>query len=141
MTNFPDTTTCRALITRNNARAVEAFHARLPLAPFTPALSREFKPCKPDPAALLHICSSWGLMPQQTVMVGDSAKDDIVAGRRAGCRTVLLDGAKQYDSPAAFEEELRPDHVVGSLRELASLLQDAYTLAPAGTIHEQVQGQ
>lgn len=44
---------------------------------FSPALSREFRPCKPDPAPLLHICSSWSIQPHEVMMVGDSLKDDV----------------------------------------------------------------
>lgn len=44
---------------------------------FTPALSREFRPYKPDPAPLLHICSTWGLPPNEVMMIGDSLKDDV----------------------------------------------------------------
>ena len=42
-----------------------------------PALSREFAPYKPDPASLLHIAERWGMPPQEMVMIGDSAKDDV----------------------------------------------------------------
>lgn len=38
--------------------------------------------------ALLHICSTWGVDPREVVMVGDSVKDDIVCGNRAGSITV-----------------------------------------------------
>jgi HAD superfamily hydrolase (TIGR01549 family) len=44
---------------------------------FSPALSREFRPYKPDPAPLLHICSLWEVQPNEVVMVGDSLKDDV----------------------------------------------------------------
>jgi FMN phosphatase YigB (HAD superfamily) len=44
---------------------------------FSPALSREFRPYKPDPAPLLHICSTWNIPPNEVVMVGDSLKDDV----------------------------------------------------------------
>lgn len=45
---------------------------------FSPALSREFRPYKPDPAPLLHICSTWGVQPNEVMMVGDSLKDDVI---------------------------------------------------------------
>jgi HAD superfamily hydrolase (TIGR01549 family) len=44
---------------------------------FVPALSREFRPYKPDPAPLLHICSAWNIPPHEVIMVGDSLKDDV----------------------------------------------------------------
>lgn len=44
---------------------------------FSPALSREFRPYKPDPGPLLHICSTWEVQPNEVMMVGDSLKDDV----------------------------------------------------------------
>lgn len=46
---------------------------------FTPAISREFRPYKPDPAPLLHICSTWDVQPNEVIMIGDSLKDDVSA--------------------------------------------------------------
>ena len=58
---------------------------------FSPIITREFRPPKPDPAGILHISKSWGLEDGggRLIMVGDSV-DDITAGRRAGSATVLL---------------------------------------------------
>lgn len=60
---------------------------------FSPIITRAFHPPKPEPAGILHICTSWGVEPsgsgQGVVMVGDSI-DDMAAGRRAGALTVLL---------------------------------------------------
>ncbi|KAG0535461.1 hypothetical protein BDA96_04G368100 [Sorghum bicolor] len=66
----------RGLITRNVKDAVDLFHQRFGMM-FTPALSREFRPYKPDPAPLLHICSTWNIPPHEVIMVGDSLKDDV----------------------------------------------------------------
>lgn len=44
---------------------------------FFPALSREFRPYKPDPSPLLHICTTWEVQPNEVMMVGDSLKDDV----------------------------------------------------------------
>lgn len=44
---------------------------------FAPALSREFRPYKPDPAPLLHICTTWDVQPNEVMMIGDSLKDDV----------------------------------------------------------------
>lgn len=89
---FDDTGLPRGLVTRNVQTSVAHFHAvAWPLPPFAPALARDFKPYKPAPDALLHICERWGVHPSEIVMVGDSPKDDIVSGNRAGAVTVLLD--------------------------------------------------
>lgn len=44
---------------------------------FSPALSREFRPYKPNPDPLLHICATWGVHPNEVLMIGDSLKDDV----------------------------------------------------------------
>ncbi|KAL6999974.1 DExH-box ATP-dependent RNA helicase DExH15 chloroplastic [Sarracenia purpurea var. burkii] len=46
---------------------------------FAPALSREFRPYKPDPAPLLHFCSIWEVLPNEVMMIGDSLKDDAIS--------------------------------------------------------------
>jgi phosphoglycolate phosphatase-like HAD superfamily hydrolase len=58
---------------------------------FSPIITREFRPPKPDPAGILHIAKDWGLEGRggRLIMVGDSI-DDITAGRKAGAATVLL---------------------------------------------------
>lgn len=58
---------------------------------FSPIITREFRPPKPDPAGILHIASNWGLEDggKSLIMVGDSI-DDMTAGFRAGAATVLL---------------------------------------------------
>lgn len=58
---------------------------------FSPIVTREFRPPKPDPAGIYHIAKEWGLEDKgdRLIMVGDSL-DDLTAGRRAGAATVLL---------------------------------------------------
>lgn len=58
---------------------------------FSPIVTREFRPPKPDPAGILHIASDWNLPDRgvSLIMVGDSL-DDMTAGYRAGSATVLL---------------------------------------------------
>jgi len=143
----------RGLVTRNVQTSVAHFHATAwPLPPFTPALARDFKPYKPAPDALLHICAKWGVHPSEVVMIGDSAKDDNVSGNRAGAITVLLDtegkwtmgGAEVEGDDAArvaagatdngtvtapkLEGEMIPTFIVSSLNEVAELLQQHYDL-------------
>ena len=87
----------RGLVTRNVQSSVAHFHAHAwNLAPFAPALARDFRPYKPAPDALLHISAAWDVHPSEIVMVGDSAKDDVVSGNRAGAITVLLDTAGKW---------------------------------------------
>ncbi|KAH7685698.1 HAD hydrolase subfamily IA protein [Dioscorea alata] len=81
----------RGLITRNVDAAVDLFHQRFGIM-FAPALSREFRPYKPDPAPLLHICSTWDVSPNEVMMIGDSLRDDVVCGRRAGATCWMKQG-------------------------------------------------
>ncbi|KAL5990279.1 hypothetical protein ACLOJK_011176 [Asimina triloba] len=97
---------------------------------FSPALSREFRPYKPDPAPLLHICSTWGVQPDEVIMIGDSLKDDVACGKRAGAFTCLLDEKGQYDSPDLLTSDLKPDFKVHSLSEVHSLLVANFELMP-----------
>ena len=87
---------------------------------FSPIITREFRPPKPDPAGILHIANAWSvpgadpasqpyigrpLLP--IVMVGDSV-DDMAAGHRAGALTVLLRSPGKED----LEDDEQTDVVV-----------------------------
>lgn len=119
----------RGLITRNMRSAVDLFHQRFGII-FSPALSREFRPYKPDPAPLLHICSSWEVQPSEVMMVGDSLKDDVICGKRAGSFTCLLDQTGRYDASELDSADLKPDFKVSSLTEVFPLLEANFDLAP-----------
>jgi ribonucleotide monophosphatase NagD (HAD superfamily) len=97
-------------------------------------------------------------------MVGDSAKDDVVAGNRAGCVTILLDtkgkwrldGEEDADSTRdsgkgdddngvmiapgddVLRGEMVPTHVVRCLSEIRPLLERHYELV--GTENGRASG-
>lgn len=119
----------KGLITRNVKESVDLFHNRFGMT-FSPALSREFRPYKPNPAPLLHICSNWGVQPNEVIMIGDSLKDDVACGKRAGAFTCLLDETGQYNSPEYHNAGLEPDYCVSSLVEVHSLLETNFELTP-----------
>ncbi|HRX85029.1 MAG TPA: HAD-IIIA family hydrolase [Phycisphaerae bacterium] len=75
---------------------------------------------KPEPGMLLRAADELQLGLPASWMVGDSARD-IIAGRRAGCRTILLKGA-----PAADTEGCQPDFTVDDLTQAVDII-----LAPA----------
>ncbi|KAF3685869.1 Haloacid dehalogenase-like hydrolase domain-containing protein [Capsicum annuum] len=102
-------------------------HERLKVK-FSPALSREYRPYKPDPAPLLHICSTWEIQPNEVMMIGDSLKDDVACGKRAGAFTCLLDETGRYDAPEYANVEHQPDYKVSSLVEVQSLLERDFEL-------------
>lgn len=76
---------------------------------------------KPDPAQLLHICRTFGLLPGQALLIGDSA-NDARAARAAGCPVVCVsygyrEGGEVHD--------LDCDAIVESLSEAADIVQSA----------------
>lgn len=119
----------RGLITRNVKASVDIFHQRFGMT-FSPALSREFRPYKPDPAPLLHICSTWGVQPHEVMMVGDSLKDDVACGKSAGAFACLLDETGRYDSSGYVDVQFQPDYKVSSLAEVQCILQRDFDLIP-----------
>eukprot|EP00878_Enallax_costatus_P042431 GHUV01049790.1.p2 GENE.GHUV01049790.1~~GHUV01049790.1.p2 ORF type:complete len:167 (+),score=30.95 GHUV01049790.1:1169-1669(+) len=133
----------RGLITRNVLRSVHFFHQNhMPLPPFVPAISRECQfPYKPSPEALLHICETWGIVPSEVIMIGDSAKDDVVCGNRAGAVTILLDTEGRYNDPALFQGECKPTVIAKSLAEVHDLLQSTFELLPPQGLHDKEQKQ
>ena len=106
-----------AILTRNVREVVETF-ARMFTFRFHAVYTREDGPPKPSPAGALSLCRAMGVAPAHTLTVGDY-KYDVIAGRDAGCRTVLVD----RDGLAANDlvEWGSPDLVVKSLRELMPL--------------------
>lgn len=69
---------------------------------------------KPNPGMLLEAARRHDLDLARSWMVGDSEKD-VEAGRRAGCRTILV---------APGHSETRADHVVRDAAELASFFRE-----------------
>lgn len=98
--------------------------------PFSPIITRDFRPPKPSPAGILHIARAWGLNTSPTspsaaarpklpiIMVGDSI-DDMIAGREAGALTVLL----RSEGKEELERDDRTDVVIARLDELIGMLE------------------
>ena len=73
---------------------------------------------KPDPIALLQVCTDFELQPHQVVAIGDSS-NDAEAARAAGC--FVLTVPYGYNHGRAIHET-DSDGIVGSLLEAASLI-------------------
>lgn len=66
---------------------------------------------KPDPAALNWIMREAGMLPQQTLFVGDS-RNDVLAARAAGVKVVAVTYGYNHGRPVSLEN---PDLLVDSL--------------------------
>lgn len=99
----------RGLVTRNSRKSVEVVLGRLGLR-FDAVVTREDAPPKPAPDPVWLACRRMDVEPSDVLFVGDY-EFDMLSGRRAGARTVLLRNAKMAESAHA-------DCCVASLAEL-----------------------
>jgi histidinol-phosphate phosphatase family protein len=96
---------------------------------------------KPAPGLLLRAAAALGLDPARSWMVGDIL-NDVEAGRRAGCRTVLLDVG--HETLWQFTPRRRPHHRAKDLLDAARFIlgsedmtiQTAQPAAEASTVAE-----
>ena len=106
-----------AILTRNTREVVERFVRKFDLArSFAAHYTREDGPPKPSPEGVFRLCRDLRVAPADTLVVGDY-KFDVIAGRRAGCRTALV----TIEEIADLEEWGSPDFFVRTLRALLPL--------------------
>jgi histidinol-phosphate phosphatase family protein len=79
---------------------------------------------KPQPGLLRQAARDWQIDLGQSWLVGDIL-DDVEAGNRASCRTVLVDTGNETEWQLGMHRQ--PHHLAGSLRQAAY-----WILAPAG---------
>lgn len=89
---------------------------------------------KPRPGLILQAAAEHGIELSKSVLVGDSERD-IIAGRTAGCRTVLVLTGK-LDRRSAERLECKPDFVADNLAEAAEWI---LSLPPAENSHGNQQ--
>jgi HAD superfamily hydrolase (TIGR01549 family) len=114
----------KGICTRNFDAPVEHLLTTfLPSSKFSPIITREFRPPKPDPAGILHIAKQWMHEDggDSLIMVGDSI-DDMTAGHRAGAATVLL----VNDANKHLVEHEHTDLVVKQLDDLIDVLENGF---------------
>lgn len=75
---------------------------------------------KPQPGMLLAAAEAMDLDLKQSWMIGDSGRD-VEAGRRAGCRTILLRPGPADPDDA---QDCAPNHVAVNIREAANMIKD-----------------
>ncbi|KAF1924555.1 HAD-like protein [Didymella exigua CBS 183.55] len=114
----------KGICTRNFDAPVEHLLTTfLPSSEFSPIITREFRPPKPDPAGILHIAKQWMHKDggESLIMVGDSI-DDMSAGFRAGAATVLL----VNDVNKHLAKHQHTDLVVKQLDDLIEILENGF---------------
>jgi len=114
----------KGICTRNfDAPVTHLLTTFLPSSKFSPVITREFRPPKPDPAGILHIAKDWMHEDggNSLIMVGDSI-DDMTAGHRAGAATVLL----VNEANEHLREHQHTDLVVKQLDELVGILENGF---------------
>jgi arabinose operon protein AraL len=62
-----------------------------------------------------------GRQTNECLMVGDSLETDILMGRRAGMRTVLVLTGVTHSAPVGHAP-VQPDHIVTSIAQVARLI-------------------
>ena len=63
---------------------------------------------KPSVKKTLEFMTEYGILPENTVIVGDRPLTDILCGKRLGCKTILTDSitAKSENLPTRFVRKL-----------------------------------
>jgi putative hydrolase of the HAD superfamily len=84
---------------------------------FDPVLiSAEFGLRKPASAIFRALLDSWGVDPQQVVMVGDRLVEDVLGSQRVGMRQIWV---RRYAEPGQpMEGEIRPDFILDNLAQV-----------------------
>ena len=100
-------------------RGIEAAGGKVDGIFFCPHTPEEGCACrKPKPGLINTACSTHGIDPSTTVMIGDSAKD-ILCGKAAGCAATILvkTGNGEKALATLTENGTRPDHVAATLHD------------------------
>lgn len=127
----------RAIMTRNSVTATQVLLDKLqqelngnkhqyphlePGNMFSELVTREFEPCKPDPAAVFHICRQWGMEPVDVAVVGDDITD-MKCCRNAGAAVGIL-----LRNPRNTQQENLSDFTVDSLHDIIPLFNSCITV-------------
>ncbi|MFO7987393.1 MAG: HAD family hydrolase [Desulfatiglandaceae bacterium] len=85
---------------------------------FAAVITREGSPPKPHPGGVLAATQAMGISPAALMVVGDF-RFDIIAGKRAGARTIFLTNG---ELPRRNEDDSRPDFVCTCFEEILQVL-------------------
>ena len=76
---------------------------------------------KPRPGLLFQAAREWDIELTESVMIGDGLTD-VIAGRSAGTRTVLISARKCYLCDAMEEHHATPDYVAATLPDAVQIV-------------------
>lgn len=82
---------------------------------------------KPQPGLILHAAEGLGIDLAASWMIGDIL-NDIEAGNRAGCRTLLIDNGGETEWRGGAHRQ--PDYVCANLAEAAAMILAASSVQP-----------
>ncbi len=105
------------ILTRNRKCNAAAIAAKHDLA-FDMIVGREDGPVKPDAFGVRHLCRSFRVTPDETLLVGDYLYD-VLCARAAGAIPVLL-----ANHPRAPEFVHHADFVIRNLHEVLQIIDD-----------------
>ncbi len=93
---------------------------------------------KPKPGMLFDAARTLDLNLKQSWLIGDAPRD-IEAGKRAGCRTILIRMQFESESPAASEKlRHQPDYTATSLQDAVDFIEMQMEPAQTATVPEPV---
>ena len=72
---------------------------------------------KPDKRAFEMLCDGWGLMPEETIFVGDHPLSDVYGAQNAGMTAIWMANAVPWPSKTDF-----PPYTIKSLSELINII-------------------
>lgn len=78
---------------------------------------------KPKPGMLMQAAKDLDIDLNESWMIGDGI-NDVIAGKKAGCRTILLENNEglEYARPISNEFNIKPDFVVKSLEDIKNII-------------------
>ena len=109
------------ILTRNSLRSVKtglSSFGRFSITDFSVVMTRENSLPKPNPDGVIKAACAMGFTPAELLVVGDF-RFDVIAGKSAGAKTVLLTNGKETTMEPGDPE---PDFVCRHLRELINIL-------------------
>ena len=78
---------------------------------------------KPHPQIFNQVLSGLGVAPEETAMVGDTLKADVLGANQMGIQSVWITRRVDFARAHNRSEEIRPNHVIENLQDLIDILE------------------